>query len=160
MYSSCLRFRHTLTSFKIWDRRIWAALHHPDTRQHAFIIHDLGAEAMSSDESDHESGVPQYHVLIHAWRNPVLTPFLRAFDAIYRRSRFAPITQNTRGAHPHIRFMSGRRSTTRRIPPGRPVNAYDPRILHNMTDDDFFDLRVEPAYDFSLTPAVQQYVSN
>ncbi|KAF7789322.1 hypothetical protein EIP86_000266 [Pleurotus ostreatoroseus] len=146
--------------YGIWDRRIAAALSRRDTAHHAAMIHKLGVSVMSSDESDHDSGIVRYRILIHPWRNPLLTPWFRGFDAIHWSKRYGQIAQAgaMRGAPPRARVPSGHRSERAHIPPGHPSNAYDPQLVAAMTPDNIFDLNMKEAYDFTHTPAVQEYV--
>lgn len=113
---------------------------------------------MSSDESDHDNGVTQYRVLIKPWRAPMLTPFLRAFDAAYRRSRFVPILQNTQGAHPHLRLAPTnaptRATTTRGAVVGLPINAYNPEWLSTLGRFDRDRLKETEVYEFVHTTAI------
>lgn len=140
-------------------RRLKNAALQPELNQHVGIIRLLGRDGMSSDESDHENGVVQYRVLIKSWRNPALTPFLRVFDASYRRNRFVPILQNTQGAHPHLRLNSNKIDNSRGAVAGLPINAYDPRWLQNLARYDREILEETALYDFSHTPYALEYVT-
>ena len=115
----------------------------------------LGIDSISSDESDHENGVPMFHITIVPWRNPALTPWLRALDAIHRMARFGPIMHNTRGSPPRERFDSGLVSrNNRRAPRGLPINAYDPEWLARLPSWHRQDLGAIPPYPFEHSAAV------
>lgn len=143
-----------LRLLQLFYRRLKNAASYHDLNCHVNVLRLLGPEGMSSDESDHENGVVQYRVLIKSWRHPILTPFLRVFDASYRRDRFVPILQNTQGSHPHLRLSSNKVDDSRGAPTRLPINAYDTRWLANLTQFDRERLEEGDPYDFSHTPHI------
>src|ERR1700722_10465356 len=94
----------------------------------------LGLDGMSSDESDHENGLPQYRILIKPWRHPALTPWLHVFDALHHQSRFRPVDRTTRGAQPHLRVVSSKQDGNHAAVSQLPVNAYNPTWLANLPE--------------------------
>ncbi|OBZ70529.1 hypothetical protein A0H81_09423 [Grifola frondosa] len=139
----------------LYHRRLESAAKHSELRRHVGILMDLGISSMSSDESEHENGVTEYRVLIKPWRNPILTPWLRTFDAAYRKSRLGPGNTSTRGAHPHLRIASQKVDASRSAQGGLPINAYNPRWLETLSD---FELDVlspkSSPYNFSHTASI------
>lgn len=115
----------------------------------------LGVDGMSSDESDHDSGLPQYRILVKPWRNPVLAPWLRVFDALHRRSRFRPVDRATRGAQPHLRIVSSKQDGSRAAVTHLPKNAYNSIWLSNLPDYDLRRLHPQDeTYSFSHSPGI------
>lgn len=136
-----------------------AALSREDTRHHASMLRQMGTAGVSSDESGTENGAPIFHVKVHRWRHPLLTVWMRAFDAIHLMSRFGPLAEDGRGAPPRERFDSNIVSTsTRRIPRGLPINAYNSHWLDRLPPYHREDLGAAAAYDFSHSPEVMQSV--
>lgn len=157
---SSLALSAHLKPLQLFCRRLKNAASFHDLHRHVNILRLLGPDGMSSDESDHENGVVQYRVLIKSWRNPILTPFLRVFDASYRRDRFVPILQNTQGAHPHLRLASNKVDDSRGAVTRLPVNAYDSRWLANLIPFDREMLQEGDLYDFSHTNDVLECVTS
>ncbi|OBZ66078.1 hypothetical protein A0H81_13919 [Grifola frondosa] len=139
----------------LFYRRFEVAANHTDLQRHLGILQDLGVDGMSSDESEHENGVIQYRVLIKSWRNPVLTPWLRTFDAAYRKDRLGP-SQSTRGAHPHLRLAS--QKVDLRAPVIRlPFNAYNYEWLKGLSAFELESLAPQHReYEFLHTPAMME----
>ncbi|OBZ66301.1 hypothetical protein A0H81_13818 [Grifola frondosa] len=141
----------------LFYRRFEVAANHSDLRRHLRILQDLGIDGMSSDESEHENGVTQYRVLVKPWRNPLLTPWLRIFDAAYRQDRLNGCNQSTRGAQPHLRLASQKVDYSRPAVSHLPANAYNLKWLKSLSQFDLESLspkRLE--YDFSHTPSMME----
>ncbi|OBZ77588.1 hypothetical protein A0H81_02217 [Grifola frondosa] len=140
----------------LFYRRFEVAANHTDLQRHLGILQDLGVDGMSSDESEHENGVIQYRVLIKSWRNPVLTPWLRTFDAAYRKDRLSGPSQSTRGAHPHLRLAS--QKVDLRAPVIRlPFNAYNYEWLKGLSAFELESLAPQHReYEFLHTPAMME----
>ncbi|KAL0959438.1 hypothetical protein HGRIS_014682 [Hohenbuehelia grisea] len=136
----------------LFYRRLDVTRKYEHLRQHGHILRRLGVSGMSSDESDHENGISQYRVIQKHWRSPALTPWLRVFDAIHRRTRFgsANARRAGRGARPRLR-VDGNGVNFRSAPvPGLPHNAYSHEWLLSLPRIDRDDLVVgNVAYDFS-----------
>ena len=118
---------------------------------------------MSSDESDHESGLSQYRILLPKWRNPQLAAWLRVFDAIHRTSRFRPDqTRAGRGARPRLRVVGQAWSTSTSYVSQLPLNAYNPIWLArlNVIEKEDVDAQEDEHYDFSHNPDVAAYVQS
>lgn len=145
------------TLLQLYERRIRAALSRADTRHHTPMLHQLGTAGTSSDESDTENGVRKFHVKVARWRNPMLTAWLRTFDAIHRLNRYGPFTSDGRGAPPRDRFDSSI-SSSGQAPSGLPINAYSELWLSRLPRYHREDLGTSPAYDFSHSAEVMQCV--
>lgn len=89
---------------------------------------------MSSDEEEKVPDGIQYRVIAPRWRAPMLTPWLRMFDAIYRYHRLEDNTSDMRGALPRRRVPSTAISTSRKFVPGLPINAYMTSWLEEQLD--------------------------
>ncbi|OCH85279.1 hypothetical protein OBBRIDRAFT_740156 [Obba rivulosa] len=115
----------------LFRRRYEMALGYEELKPHAAMLQEFGVDGMSSDESEQEDkhNKVHYHVLIKPWRSPQVTPWLRAFDAVYFRSRINSTGGNTRGAFPHMRMIGPRVSSARGAVPGLLLNAYSPSWL-------------------------------
>ncbi|KAI0728538.1 hypothetical protein BC629DRAFT_1295167 [Irpex lacteus] len=137
-------------------RRVTAAQDDQDTVQHVGMLQQLGTDGMSSDESDVENGVRIFRIKKVPWRHPRLTFWLRAFDALHRKSRYGTVDPRLRGAPPRERVDSGLISERLRVPSGLPENAYDEVFLRNLPTWMRQDLAPAPAYDFSHSDRVQQ----
>lgn len=105
---------------------------YPELNTHLQILRELGPHGMSSDESDHQSnGMRRYRILAKPWRNPMLGPWLRVFDKLYRIARLG-----ASGADVHRRMPSDVTSDRRPAVRGLPHNAYNPDWLKKVTDHD------------------------
>ncbi|KAI0740920.1 hypothetical protein C8Q76DRAFT_598028, partial [Earliella scabrosa] len=102
----------------LWVRRLTVAAVVPGLLKHIPMLHRLGPQGMSSDESDHQpDGEVSYRILPKRWRHPALTAWLRIFDYLYRSRHLALSDDIPR------RFATGQVSYG---PPvrGLPYNAY------------------------------------
>lgn len=118
---------------------------------------------MSSDESDHESGLSQYRIRLPKWRNPQLAAWLRVFDAIHRKSCFRPDqTRAGRGARPRLRVVGQTWSTSESYVSQLPLNAYNPNWLArlNVIEKEDVDAQEDEHYDFSHNPDVAACVQS
>lgn len=152
-------YGHTAAQINILQillRRVTAAQDDQDTVQHVGMLQQLGTDGMSSDESDVENGVRIFRIKKVPWRHPRLTFWLRAFDALHRKSRYGTVDPRLRGAPPRERVDSGLISERLRVPSGLPENAYDEVFLRNLPTWMRQDLAPAPAYDFSHSDRVQQ----
>ncbi|KAI9062651.1 hypothetical protein FKP32DRAFT_1612425 [Trametes sanguinea] len=139
----------------LYNRRHEAALSYTALKPHVRMIERLGVNGMSSDESSVENDVVHYEILVKKWRHPALTPWLRTFDAVYRRLRFSETNRTTRGAPVHWRQVTTRVDNTRAAVHGLPKNAYNPDWLSNLQDMDKEDLAIdEDTYSFTHPPEV------
>ncbi|KAH7908180.1 hypothetical protein BJ138DRAFT_1013312 [Hygrophoropsis aurantiaca] len=89
------------------------------------LMLELGADGMSSDESDHSTGRGEatYRILQKRWRAPELTQYLRVLDALHLRLRYRGEWDASSGSWPHFRTSSSKIS--QRPPPTHlPVNFY------------------------------------
>lgn len=147
----------TYLKFQLFVRRLIVCAQTPRLRPHVPILQRLGVDGMSSDESDHDNGLPQFRVLTKAWRHPNLAPWLRVFDALHRQSRFRPIDQNTKGAQPHLRIASAKLDNRRAAVPQLPQSAYHPGWLADRTphDLDLIEIDDQEEYDFTHSPDIQ-----
>ena len=124
-------------------RRLAAAKKDPDLRQHVSTLELLGVNGMSSDEEDQYRGTKQYRVFKKVWREEAVTPWLRVFDAAYRRTRLEPMESGA-GAVPRVRFVTNTvapwplRNVVKRL----PKSAYDQTWLESLTERERRCLRV------------------
>ena len=131
------------------------------------MLSKLGPDGMSSDESDHQgdSGIPQFRIMRKEWRSENMTPWLRAFDRLYRDSRFRtgqekgteniPYRYTLPGApQARGRLQPGESTSNRRIVPCLPRNAYDERWMQTLDEFEREELRASPEeYSFLHSPA-------
>lgn len=114
----------------------------------------MGPKCMSSDESSKEDGVTVYRVSKKAWRDDIMTLWLRTLDALHRRDRYNEANSSTRGAAPHLRVM-GTRTSKRAPPPHLPINAFKPSYLRSLTEYDRELLHVQAeVYNFQHTAEI------
>lgn len=121
------------------------------------MLEDLGVEGMSSDEEVKTQEGTRYLVLIPKWRAPVLTPWLRIFDALYLRYRNQRVHGDQRGCLPRRRNASAKESTSRKFVPGLPVNAYRTDWLEQQFDIANI-VHPAPAQQYTHDPALAEYV--
>ncbi|KAF9500278.1 hypothetical protein BDN71DRAFT_1355543, partial [Pleurotus eryngii] len=141
----------------LFHRRLNVARKYPVLHSHQLMLERLGVQGMSSDESDHESGLSQYRILLPKWRNPQLAAWLRVFDAIHRKSRFqSDQTRAGRGARPRLRVVGQTWSTSESYVSQLPLNAYNPNWLArlNIIEKEDVDAQGDEHYDFSHNPDV------
>jgi hypothetical protein len=143
---------------QLFHRRRSVAIKYPELRHHVDVISSFGVDGMSSDESDHESGVPRYRILQKSWRNPRVTPWLRIFDAIHLHSRWGPIGRVTAGSKPHTRVVSTEVDDTHPAVTHLPKNAYDTAWLDGLSEVDRRRLQPREEYDFSHSRTILEYV--
>lgn len=98
------------------------------------MLKDLGVNGMSSDEEERIEGGIQYRILAPRWRAPMLAPWLRTFDAIYRYHRLEDNGNDMRGTLPRRRIPTTVESTSRRFIAGLPINAYKTSWLEEQLD--------------------------
>ncbi|TFK17533.1 hypothetical protein FA15DRAFT_710710 [Coprinopsis marcescibilis] len=132
--------RRQCRKLRLFGRRVRAAHRHPSLRPHLDFLYDLGAEGMSSDESDHgdlpydppaRARAPRFYIRRPRWRNPALRPWLDLFsvvDTIVRRTD----ANASRGAYPRLRVdeaITPAYSDSRKLMSSLPRNCYDPQWL-------------------------------
>lgn len=125
------------------------------------IITTLGAQGMSSDESDHEAGKGEatYHILQKPWRSSRLTVLLRALDALHLYFRYQGETHATPGAWPHFRVSSSMKSG-RSATNGLPKGCYSLPWLQKRTPFQLTALDVaSDTFDLKLPSDIMKYVS-
>lgn len=98
------------------------------------MLEALGVHGMSSDEEEKVEGQIQYRILAPRWRAPMLTPWLRTFDAIYRYYRLEDNGNDMRGTMPRRRIPTTVESTSRGFVAGLPINAYKTNWLEEQLD--------------------------
>ncbi|OSD08118.1 hypothetical protein PYCCODRAFT_1358232 [Trametes coccinea BRFM310] len=150
--------RRTQRNAYMFQRRLMAVSEHTLLKKHTWIIQALGADGMSSDESDHTNGVdPTFLYRRKKWRNPIIDPWLAVIDAVARRDRL-PNGKNTPGAHAHRRTGGSATSSMRPPVRGLPINAYDPGWLGKLSVIDRENLKpLARSYDFSHDPDLLRY---
>jgi len=94
----------------------------------------MGVDGMSSDEEEKVHDGIQYRIRVPRWREPLVTPWLRMFDAIYRYHRLEENAGDMRGAMPRRRVPSNIPSTSKKFVPGLPINAYEITWLEEQLD--------------------------
>jgi hypothetical protein len=90
---------------------------------HLDILSRLGVDVMSSDESAHEDGRPQFRVLRKPWQNVALTRWLRVIDVMYRHNKYSPARGSVRGNPFRVWFESTRVGGGHAVP-RLPKNTY------------------------------------
>lgn len=125
------------------------------TRNHIDILERLGPNMMSSDESDMEMGCERILIKQKPCRNPILTKWLRTYDALYRRHRrLGGHTSSSQGALPQVRLVSDKVDTGRYPPKHLPANAYCPNFLTAIGTIGRSELKAGPNYNFTHTEAI------
>ncbi|KAK7684253.1 hypothetical protein QCA50_012577 [Cerrena zonata] len=124
-------------------QQLTAAEMSPDLACHIPMLEKLGVNGMSSDEEDQFRGVRHYRVLPKRWRAPNLSPWLRVFDAAYRKERLGPFGQSP-GAMPRIRTSTAAQTAgaVAKVVRGLPENAYNRTFLESLTPFERRRLRV------------------
>ena len=121
------------------------------------MLEAMGVDGMSSDEEEKVQDGIQYRVLAPRWRSPMLTPWLRMFDAIYRYHRLEENTGDMRGALPRRRVPSSGISTSKKFVPGLPINVYETNWLEEQLDV-VNVVHPGPKANFTHDPQLAQYV--
>ncbi|KAL1944055.1 hypothetical protein VTO73DRAFT_3873 [Trametes versicolor] len=135
----------------LYYRRLSVAHAYAPLRRHIPMLEALGVHGMSTDESDHRNGVAQYAVSKKKWRSPSVTGWLRVFDSLYRRIRSNQIQDNTPGSHPHLRFYSDVKESSRAPVRCLPRNAYNLEWLGELDDYDKKQLGVKDDVRYEFT---------
>lgn len=97
-------------------------------------LEQLGVSGMSSDETSDGDGPRRYRILNPRWRSPLVTAWLRYFDALYNRARRDRVFGNDRGAFPRDRKSAKKESRSRKFVVGLPRNAYEQNWLDKQVD--------------------------
>lgn len=124
------------------------------------MLERLAVNGMSSDEEDHYRGTKHYRVLKKRWRAQELTPWLRVFDAAYRKDRSVPFEQG-QGAMPRLRYTSNAEThrPVRNAVKGLPRNAYDPDWVASLSSYERGRLgMIDEIYNFQHTAEAWLYV--
>lgn len=128
-------------------------------KPHIEMLELLGVEGMSSDESDREGDQDQYWILPPLWRDERLTTWLRAFDSVHHLLRKSGDPTALRGAFPHIRHPTKRKSDSNGFVPGLPINAYDEDWFQQQSVPKLILHPSNNQYDFTHDPHLMEYVS-
>ena len=121
------------------------------------LLEAFGVDGMSSDEEEKVHDGIQYRALVPRWRAPMVTPWLRMFDSIYRYYRLEDNPGDMRGAMPRRRVPSAIMSTSKRFVPGLPLNAYALNWLEEQLDI-ANSVHPGPNVTYSHDPKLSEYV--
>lgn len=122
------------------------------------MLEQLGVDGMSSDESGKEDNQLEYKILIPGWRASEVAPWLRIFDTIHNIFRTAGDPQALRGSFPHRRMLTQKKSSSKKIVPALPSNAYDKIWISRENLTQYTLHPTTELYDFSHDPNILQYV--
>jgi hypothetical protein len=130
--------------------------------QHLGVLDALGADGMSSDESDTDptTGQRKYTVIKPDWRHPDLHNWLAVFDQFHHYGHLNSWSNDRRGAFAHVHAGSQKIHKEAHPPLHLPVNAYDQQWLEGretMYVKYVLHPKAEP-YNFSHSLALIQYV--
>ena len=121
------------------------------------MLEALGVDGMSSDEGEKVDDGIQYRILTPRWRAPMLTPWLRMFDVIYRHHRLEDSSGDMRGTLPRRRVATSAESSSRKFVPGLPMNAYKTSWLEEQLDIANI-VHPAPQAKYTHDPQLVQYV--
>ena len=121
------------------------------------MLEALGIDGMSSDEEEKVSSGIQYRIRTPRWRAPILTPWLRIFDALYVYHRTENDDGDRRGALPRRRVATTLESTSRKFVSNLPINAYRTDWLEEQLDVANV-VHPTPAAKYTHDPQLAQYV--
>ena len=151
--------RHKLLEYRIKGCRRFKQLDHL-----AQSIEQLGAEGMSDDESDKESGPltgnRTYQILDIDWRSkdPKFLAFLELLDLLHMSTKFKRDGTPNPGNWPRVRVRLSKQSNYgRNIVPGLPENFYDKHWLEKLNANDpsvVERLEIQPAVDLAVDPRI------
>ena len=129
---------------------------HPDLATY----HPVLLRASYKLESEDESGRDGDDCVITnmPWRNPEITDFLRALDAVHLSSRFTD-GKPSRGNWPHNRIPSCRKDLRTDAVSGLPSNFYEPSWLASQSEFELAKKKVQPEVRLTLSPRVNGWVS-
>ncbi|KAF9642160.1 hypothetical protein BDM02DRAFT_3105986 [Thelephora ganbajun] len=141
----------------LYHRRRDITFEYPQMAPQQQMLEVLGVDGMSSDEEEKVEDGIQYQILTPRWRAPMLTPWLRMFDAIYRHHRLEDNASDMRGSLPRRRVATSSESTSKRFVPGLPINAYRTDWLEGQLDIANV-VHPAPGAKYTHDPQLAQYV--
>ena len=115
--------------------------------KHVLLIQYLGAQAMSSDESEDEHRrTISYPRVYPRWHSQQLAAILWQADAVSEMIRSQPLGRRKKpGTQLRIRPHSGKYNETAPAPIGLPRNCYDPCWLAGLAEKTKKELKVQDA---------------
>ena len=119
--------------------------------KHVLLIQYLGAQAMSSDESEDEHRrTISYPRIYPCWRSQQLAAILWQADTVSEVIRSQPLGRRKKpGTQLRIRPHSSKYNETAPAPIGLPRNCYDPYWLAGLTEKTKKELKVQDVdYEF------------
>ena len=138
---------------QLHKRRFDACLKHPDLGGYYDLLHKANYKLASEDESGNDAD--DCVITNMLWRNPEITDFLRALDAVHLSSRFMD-SKPTRGNWPRNRIPSHREDRTTDPIAGLPSNFYEPSWLASRSEFELTQLKVQPEVRLILSDRVKQ----
>ncbi|KAG6848810.1 hypothetical protein H0H93_013863 [Arthromyces matolae] len=124
----------------------------------AEIWDTLNADAMSGDETDHESPHEQNIIKRLKWRNRKVDAWLRGFDKLHLFSRFDAADKPTRGKFPTPRIPSNRvQQDSSKVVVGLPRNFYDEAFLTSLGPTAYQNLEIKEDVDLTFTTDMLWY---
>lgn len=136
---------------RLLKMRLDAMADHPRLRRHLPLINGLGAQAMSSDESEDEvRRTISYPRVYPAWRSDPLASLLWQADDVAAANAMVSIgTRKKAGTQLRLRPHSGKVNTEAAAPPGLPRNCYNAAWLANLLPRQVKALRIQDEdYEF------------
>lgn len=121
------------------------------------MLEQLGVNGMSSDEGEKVDSGVQYRIYAPRWRAPMLTPWLRVFDALYLDFRMGDDSRDHRGNLPRRRVPTRLESSSRKFVAGLPINAYRADWLEEQLDVANI-VHPSPECRYTHDPHLVQYV--
>lgn len=142
----------------MWNLRIAHVQDHSGLAAAEEVLVRLGAQGMSSDESEDDSR----HLALEHEKNPVyfirrrtdraewITRLMRLLDQMHREQRYPAGFERTRGGPPRQRHFSATLTSKRRPVVGQPKNYYHPQFLAFLDEHERASLAVKPARRLNL----------
>jgi len=151
MYTVVPHF-HYLISLQLLKQRLPAMVDHPTLKVHVPLVKHVGAQVVSSDESEDETRrTISYPRVYPRWRSQQLSALLYQADVEVAANASIPIgTQKKAGTQLRNRPHSDKFNDDAPAPPGLPRNCYDTKWLSNLPQCVRKQLKVKDYdYDFN-----------
>jgi hypothetical protein len=120
------------------------------------LWNSLSVEVMSGDETDHTGDRVRYAITKLPWRDPAISAWMKTFDLLHLSTRFTQNRRATRGAYPHVRFLSDRIERHYKPVAGLPINFYHQGWLESLEEYQRDALNIQPAVDLTFTATIQR----
>ncbi|KZS90598.1 hypothetical protein SISNIDRAFT_488172 [Sistotremastrum niveocremeum HHB9708] len=150
--------RRRTRRINLWNLRIAQVQSRSDLAAAEEVLVRLGAQGMSSDESDDESRHasddedqnPTFFIRRRTDRAEWITKLLRLLDKMHHEQRYPPGFERTRGGPPRTRKFSATLISKTRPMVGQPKNYYHSQFLAFLDEHDRASLAIRPSRQLEL----------